>query len=146
MLKMSKGFFFRKKVNFLGFSINKDGLSADDKNVEKVKQMPIPKNKRQVRRFLGLVGFLRKLILNFSIRAAILTDLLKKDAEFKWTDEHTASFEDLKQAVCEKPAVTFPDFSKMFILYCDASKRCVAGMIGLARQEKTTYFIPLHIS
>ena len=68
-----------------------------------IKHFPIPKTKKNVRSFLGLIGFYRKFIPNFADIAVPLTDLTKKNVpnKVKWLDIHQESFDKLKGEICK---------------------------------------------
>ena len=71
---------------------------------------------------MGLAGYYRRFIENFSKIAKPLTSLLEKNAAFIWTDECQMAFDELKKRLTTAPVLTLPDQSKRFTVYCDASK------------------------
>nr|XP_051201628.1 uncharacterized protein LOC127315153 [Lolium perenne] len=91
-----------------------------------------PTNQTEVRAFLGLAGYYRKFVEGFSSIARPLTQLLKKDKKFEWTDKCEASFQELKKRLVTAPVLTMPDITKDFDVYCDASK---LGLGSVLMQE-----------
>ena len=86
-----------------------------------IKNFPIPKNIRQLRGFLGLVGYYRRFIPQFAQNAKALTALLKLKAPYKWTTEQEAGFNYLKTSLISEPLLKYPNFEQPFILTTDAS-------------------------
>ena len=127
-LKPSKCRFAHCKVNYLGHVVSREGVSPDPEKIRAVQEFPIPKTVRAVRAFLGLSGYYRKFVPNFSLIAAPLHDLTKKNARFLWTDACHAYFLQLKVALVSAPILAFPDFHLQFHLYVDASNEGI-GMI-----------------
>ena len=84
--KFSKCEFWLKKVSFLGHVLFENGIEVDHSKVEDVLNWAQPQNVMEVRGFLGLAGYYRRFIENFSKISKPLTELLKKDVPFKWTD------------------------------------------------------------
>ena len=79
------------------------------------------KNAKEVRAFLGLVGYYCKFIKNFNWIVKPVTALTHHDAKFTWTSGHHAAFNTLKSALIEAPILHYPDPSKCYIVYTDAS-------------------------
>ena len=98
--------------------------------------MPTPKNAKQVKQFLGLVGYYRKFIPRFADISRILTKLTRKDQEFKWTPECDKCFHMLKDYLQEALILRYPDPAASYTLYTDASKYAYSGV--LTQQQDDT--------
>jgi hypothetical protein len=81
-----------------------------------------PMNTSEIRNFLGLAGYYRRFIKDFSKIAKPMTRLLEKNKNFDWTEECQASFEELKKRLTSAPVLILPDIIKTFDIYCDASR------------------------
>jgi hypothetical protein len=117
----SKCEFCLDSVKFLGHTISKDGISVDPSKVQEVMDWKPPKLAHQIRSFLGLAGYYRRFILDFSRIAKPMTELLKKGVKFLWTDECDKAFHTLREYLTSAPVLTQPDMSKPFEVFCDAS-------------------------
>ena len=120
-LKKAKCSFFKEQINYLGHIVSKDGILPDKEKVSVIQNLKTPTCVRDVRSFVGVTNFYRKFIPNYSKIASPLLDLTGKHASFQWSDGCQKSFDELKGALTSPPVLAFPDMSKPFILYCDAS-------------------------
>ena len=126
--KQSKCSFGNPIVHGLGHVISKDGVSVDQSKVECILHWPIPKTLKTLRGFLGLTGYYKKFIRNYGPLAQPLTQLLKKDA-FHWNLNADTAFQELKIAMSNSPVLSLPDFTKPFIIECDASRVGVGDVL-----------------
>jgi hypothetical protein len=86
----------------------------------------------EVRSFLGLAGYYRRFILNFSKIAKPITEILKKVNKYVWSDAYDEAFRNLKKLLTTSPVLTQPNIAKPFDVYCDASG---TGLGGVLMQE-----------
>ena len=120
-LKPQKCFFGSGQVEYLGYVVSRDGISADPKKVTAVRDFPPPHDVRALQSFLGLASYYRRFIQGFSVVANPLFALLRKDVEYHWTSVCQEAFDRLKQLLTEAPVLAFPSFDRGFILDTDAS-------------------------
>ena len=120
-LKLEKCKFMQKKIDYLGHTLSDRGIEVNDLKVRSIKNYPTPKDKKQIKSFLGLSGFYRNFIKNYATVATPLTNLLKEDTPFVWTVEQQSAFEELKEKLSAPPVLAFPDFSQPFYIVTDAS-------------------------
>lgn len=119
-LKRSKCSFGEKSVASLGNVIGANSVAMDRSKVEAVEAWPRPRTVKVLRGFLGLTGYYRKFVRGYGAIAAPLTALLKKES-FSWTPEAGSAFAVLKQALISAPVLQLLDFTKLFVVDCDAS-------------------------
>lgn len=129
-INVNKSKFCQKEIKYLGYIVGNGCLKVDSDKVKSIKEFPIPKSPRQVRRFIGMANWYRSFINNFADLSAPLTDCLRKSQKsFSLTDAGKESFEKLKNALCSAPVLSQPDFGKPFVIQCDASKTGVGGVL-----------------
>ena len=102
-LKLEKCCSFKKHIQYLGHLISADGIQLLPEKLESIAKMPAQKNPKEVKQFLGLVGYYRKFVPRFADISRVLTHLTKKDVEFKWTPECENCFQILKAFLQQAP-------------------------------------------
>nr|CAD1839581.1 unnamed protein product [Ananas comosus var. bracteatus] len=120
-VKKEKCYFAQKEIMFLGHRVGGGLIGMDEEKIRAIKEWRAPTRVTELRSFLGLVNYYRRFISSYSRRAAPLTDLLRKDRAWRWSDECQKAFDDLKAAVMEEPVLRLPDHSLPFEL-CDQQK------------------------
>jgi len=122
--KPSKCEFGFDNLQYLGHQLGHNKLQPTSGRVEAIESAPLPKNKQQLRSFLGAVGYYQQFIPHYADKAAPLHDLLKKNApeQLQWTDTTTDVFDSLKTSLTTKPILQLPDSNAPFILRTDASQ------------------------
>ena len=112
-----------KKVSFLGHVVSNGGIVVDPSKVRDVLNWKPPTDVGEIRSFLGLAGYYRRFIEGFSKLAKPMTALLEKNAKFMWSEKCQANFEELKKRLTTALVLVLPDLSKIFSIYCDASRQ-----------------------
>ena len=95
----------------------------DPTKVEAIKNWETPKTPTEIRQFLGLAGYYRRFIENFSKIAQPLTLLTQKDKKFDWGIKQEEAFQILKDKLCNAPILALPVGTDDFVVYCDASRQ-----------------------
>jgi hypothetical protein len=118
----SKCEFWLEKVSFLGHVLSKDGVAVDPSKVQDVLEWKQPQNVTNIRSFLGLAGYYRRFIENFSKIAKPMTELLKNGVKFEWSQACEEAFQTLKDRLTTASVLAQPNIHKNFDVYCDASR------------------------
>ncbi|KAM0060059.1 putative nucleotidyltransferase, Ribonuclease H [Helianthus debilis subsp. tardiflorus] len=136
--KFSKCEFWIKEVQFLGHVVSEKGIHVDPSKIEAVKNWTAPKSPSEIRSFLGLAGYYRRFISNFSKIAVPLTSLTQKEKPFAWGPEQEESFQTLKDLLCNAPILALPNGNDDFVVYCDALNRGL-GCVLMQRGKVIAY-------
>ncbi|GKF31516.1 reverse transcriptase domain-containing protein, partial [Tanacetum coccineum] len=126
------------KVQFLGYVIDSQGIHVDSAKIESIKYWASPKTPTEIRQFLGLGGYYRRFIKEFSKIAKSMTKLTQKGVKFYWGDKQEATFQLIKQKLCSAPIMALPEGSEDFIVYCDASIKGL-GAVLMQREKVVAY-------
>ena len=152
-LKLKKCGFLKEQTNYLGFVIDRTGIKADPKKVQVIKNLPSPTCVKDVRSFIGMSSYYRRFIPQFSVITEPLITLTKKNARFQWSTRCQEAFDCIKKHLTKIPSLGYPDITKPYIVYCDASDKCIGacltqlvnGQTDVA-VEKPIYFLSHKLS
>ncbi|GJS48981.1 reverse transcriptase domain-containing protein [Tanacetum coccineum] len=136
--KFSKCDFWIHIVQFLRHLIDSQGLHVDPAKIEAVKNWTSPTTPTEIRQFLGLVGYYRRFIKDFSKIAKSLTELTQKNKKYIWGEDQETAFQLLKQKLCEALILALPEGNNDFVAYCDASHQGL-GTVLMQREKVITY-------
>ncbi|GJY25103.1 putative reverse transcriptase domain-containing protein [Tanacetum coccineum] len=136
--KFSKCKFWIPKVQFLGHVIDSQGIHVDPAKIESIKDWASPKTSTEIRQFLGLAGYYRRFIEEFSKIAKSMTKLTQKKVKFDWGDKQEAVFQLIKQKLCSASNLALLEGSEYFIIYCNASIKGL-GVVLIQREKVIAY-------
>ena len=120
-MKWEKCAFFKQHIQYLGHLISKAGFEPLPEKLESIRKMPAPKPPKEVKQFLGLIGYYRKFIQHFSDLSRPLTRLTRHDAKFELSEKCEKSFNRLRKLLMEYPILRYLDPAKPYTIYTDAS-------------------------
>ena len=129
-LKPSKCHVLQRQVNFLGYTVSREGVGTDPDKVSVIRNWPTPQNLRQRRAFVGLCQYYRRFVPSFSEIAAPLYALTKKGVQSHWSTECQTAFDQLKAALTSAPVLALPRDEGEMTLDCDASNRSRGAVLS----------------
>ena len=130
--KFLKCHFWKKEVKFLGHVVSEKGLSIDLAKIEAVNNWKRPGTVTEIKSFLGLAGYYRRFIKDFSRIAAPMTKLTWKDVKFVWTDKCEEAFQKLKHLLTNAQVLVVPEGNQDLVVYTDA---CGTGLGAVLMQR-----------
>ena len=133
-LQAEKCFLAMTKGILLGHKISKRGIQVDYDKIAVIVALEIPTNLKELRGFLGCVGYYRRFVEGYSFMSSCLTELLKKDIPYTWNEERQSAFLKLKDKLTNAPVLQPPDWEKPFHVDVDVSKFCI-GLILSQKDE-----------
>lgn len=126
---------------FLGFVVSAQCIHVDEEKVRAIREWPSPKTVSEVQSFHGLDGFYQRFVRNFSIIAAPLIEVIKKDVGYKWEEAQEEAFKLLKERMTNAPLLSLPNFLKTFEIECDTfGVGIVIGDVLMQEKWPITYF------
>nr|GEZ91767.1 putative reverse transcriptase domain-containing protein [Tanacetum cinerariifolium] len=141
--KFSKYEFWLREVQFLGHVINGNEIHVDPNKIEAVKNWKPLRTPTKVRSFLGLVGYYRRFIENFSKIAKSLTILTQKCKTFDWGEEQELAFQTLKDKLCNAPVLALLEGPEYFVEAVDEIVGLQKGLDEMINQrsDRTLYYV-----
>ena len=134
-LKPSKCSLFQHNVEFLGHVVSAEGIAMQNDKVAAIRDWPPCRNVSEVRAFMGLSGYYRRFVKDFSIIASPLYDLMKKGVKFCWSDACQEAFDTLKQRLMTGPVLALPENEGMYLLDTDASDTGLGAVLSQIQPE-----------
>ena len=142
-LKAKKCEFFRESVTYLGHVVSRAGIATDPEKTKSISTWPVPHNVKTLRTFLGFTGYYKRYVKDYSKIVKPLNDLLKghstntkekgkskvKPPPWRWGDEESQAFENIKVKLTTPPILAYADFDKPFILHTDASTNGLGAIL-----------------
>ena len=135
-LKPHKCHLFRREADFLGRRVDAAGVHVTDAHIKDVLAWPVPKCRKDVERFLGVINYHREFVQGMAGRTAVLYNLTGSRAKWEWTEDHQQAFEDLKQVMTSPPVLGFPNAKDLFVLDTDASDFAIGAELSQVQQGK----------
>ena len=121
-INASKSTFCTNELEYLGYLINREGVRLTLKKVEAIKQLAVPRTKKQLRSFIGMVNYYRDVWPKRAHLLAPLSAMTSTKAKWVWTKEHQEAFDNMKLLIAKETLLTYPNFNKTFEIHTDASK------------------------
>lgn len=152
-LKPSKCELFKQSISYLGHIVSDQGISTDPEKISAVKDWPAPTNVKELRQFLGFIGYYRRFVKDFAKIIAPLNSLLKghdthrgktpgrgnkpiKAVPWKWSEREMEAFETIKEKLTSPPVLGYADYSKPFVLHTDASAKGLGAVLYQEQEGK----------
>ncbi|GBG71134.1 hypothetical protein CBR_g8435 [Chara braunii] len=129
-VNLEKCEFGRTKILYLGHEISAEGLRPDDAEVASIRDRARPQTVIEVRSFLGMTGYYRPFVKNYSTIVSRLTNLTGLDTPWEWIEEHEAGFKKLKYALTPYEVLKLPDPDKPFVVTTDASQYGIGAILA----------------
>ena len=126
----NKSFFARTGLEYLGYWISRDGIRPLKDKVSSVLKIAEPKNRKQLRSFIGIVNYYRDMWIKRSHVLAPLAALTSKTTKWKWGEQQSKAFQMAKKIIAKEVLLAYPDFNKPFQIHTDASHYQLGAVIS----------------
>lgn len=141
-IQLDKSEFLQKSVQYLGHIITPNGVKPNPEKIMAIKKFPIPRTQKEIKSFLGLLGYYRRFIRDFAKLTKPMTKCLKKDSKIIHNKEFINCFRTCQNILTNDPILQYPDFKKPFILTTDASNFALGAVLSqgeISRDKPIAY-------
>lgn len=135
-VQLDKSEFLHKSIEFLGYIVTDKGIKPNEKKIKAIQEWPVPKNLKELRGFLGLMGYYRRFVKDFAKIAKPLTTLLRGERnpnanpKIALNEEQLGCFSTMKELITSENILTYPDFEKIFLITTDASNVALGAVLS----------------
>jgi len=125
-----KSFFARTELEYLGYWITRDGIKPLPEKVKAILALEAPRNRKELRSFIGIVNYYRDMWVRRSHVLAPLAGLTSSKAKWHWGEKQEVAFQTAKKIIAREVMLAYPDFSKPFEIHTDASHYQLGAVIS----------------
>ena len=140
-IKLIKCMFGLAAVKFFGHIVTADGIGVDPEKISTIQDWPLPQCVTQMRSFLGLASYYRRIIEGFGKIAAPLTKMLENNCSFVWEDDAINAFAELRTLLANAPILIYPDFNLPFLLDSDASDKGIGAVLSQLGKDQQEHLV-----
>ena len=136
--KLGKCAFGKKRLEFLGHLIGDGVVCVPEARVRAIREHPLPRTRRQLRAFLGLIGYYRRFVSGFHQWSSVLTPHTSRtlSGKIEWTNRMLDAFRMLCMSLCDSVCLHVPCVSDLFVIECDASSTGVGAVLSVRRERE----------
>jgi len=120
-----------REMGFLGVIIGEDGVRMEKEKVQRVIEWPIPKNVKDIQKFLVLANYYRQFVKDFAKIAKLLHEMTRKENKWSWEERQQRAFEELKERFTMEPVLVTPDLDKEMRVEADVSDFATGGVLSM---------------
>ena len=129
-VQIDKSDFFKKETSYLGHIITTDGVKPNPEKIEAIRKWPLPHSEKELKGFLGTIGYYRKFIKDFAKIVKPLTTPLRKGEKIVHSKDFVETFNKCKEILTSSNILQYPDYSKPFVLMTDASNFAIGAVLS----------------
>ena len=127
--KLEKCSFAQECIKLLRHVVERGRIRMDLDKVKAIQEWQAPTGISELRSFLSLANYYRRFVEGYSRIATPLTELLKKNNGWVWSENCQRAFDELKRSMSSDPVLALPDVSKPFEVQTDASNFALGGVL-----------------